>query len=105
MRFSPTIADAKELIEFSAHVYGDAGAIPSGWVAIDSRFDAASGLKAIAYQNLLDPSRIVIAIAGTQFTNGGAIDTDGAVLGNNFPQNFNESLRVFLGTITLDLPK
>src|SRR6266850_2244909 len=105
MSYSPRIADAKELIELSAHVYGDAGGPPSGWVVVGSRFDAVSGFKGIAYQNVLDPSRVAIAIAGTQFTNGGAIDTDGAVLGNNFPQNFNESLRAFLGTITLDLPK
>ena len=105
MRYSPTVADAKELIKFSADAYGDGGPIPPGWSAIATRYDPGSGFKAVAYQSVADPSRIVIAIAGTQFTNGGAIDTDGAVFGNNFPTNFDESLRAFLADVTSDFSK
>src|SRR3984893_17333532 len=106
MGHSPIIADAKKLIEFSAHVYGDDGEVPSGWVALRlSAVDPISGFKAIAYRSQTDPSRIVIAIAGTQFNNGGTLDTDGAIFGNNFPQSFNDSLRAFLGDVTFDLPK
>ena len=98
MAYSPTTVDAKELIGLSAHVYGDASSVPAGWVVIDSRTDSISGLKSVAYQNVLDPLRIAVAIAGTQFTNGGTLDTDGTVLGNNFPQRFSDQLREFLDT-------
>jgi Ca2+-binding RTX toxin-like protein len=105
MAYSPTTVDAKELIGLSAHVYGDASSVPAGWVVIDFRTDSISGLKAVAYQNVLDPLRIAVAIAGTQFTNGGTLDTDGTVLGNNFPQRFSDQLREFLDTVTRDQPK
>ena len=105
MRHSLIIADAKELIGFSANVYGDGSLVPSGWAVLQaSVVDPISGFKGIAYQNQTDPSRIVIAIAGTQFSNGGTIDTGGAVLGNNFPQSFDKSLRDFLRAVTNDLP-
>ena len=105
MAYSPTIQDAKELIKLSADVYGDRGPVPAGWLVIGTHFDALSGLKVMAYQSATDPSRIVVAIAGTQFTNGAAIDADAAVLGNRFPSNFNSSLRSFLSDLTLGLPK
>src|SRR6266849_6697425 len=105
MAYSPNTVDAKELIGLSAHVYGDASSVPAGWVVIDSRTDSISGLKAVAYQNVLDPLRIAVAVAGTQFTNGGTLDTDGTVLGNNFPQRFSDQLRAFLDTVTRDQPR
>src|SRR2546427_10868613 len=105
MPYSPTTVDAKELIGLSAHVYGDASSVPAGWIVIDSRTDSISGLKAVAYQNVFDPLQIAVAIAGTQFTNGGTLDTDGTVLGNNFPQRFSDQLREFLDTVTRDQPK
>jgi Ca2+-binding RTX toxin-like protein len=43
-----------------------------------------------------------VAIAGTQFNGAGTIDTDGAVLGNNFPQRYNDQLRGFLDAVTRD---
>jgi Ca2+-binding RTX toxin-like protein len=105
MGYSPSTADAKELIELSAHVYGTSTAVPAGWVVVDLRSDPISGLKAILYQNVLDPFRIAVAIAGTQFTNGGTLDTDNAVLGNSFPQRFNDELRAFLDSVVRDQPK
>src|SRR5882762_1379656 len=105
MPYSPTTVDAKELIGLTSHVYGDVPSVPAGWVVIDSRADPISGLKAVAYQNVLDPFRIAVSIAGTQFRNGGTLDTDGAVLGNNFPQRFGDQLRAFLDTVTRDQPK
>jgi len=82
-------------------VYGGSTSVPTGWIVIDSRSDPLSGLRGIVYQNVLDPSRIAVAIAGTQFTNGGTLDTDGAILGNNFPQRFNDELRALLDSIGL----
>ena len=103
MGYSPTILDAKELIQLSSHAYDSATKAPAGWVVIRTAFDAESGLKGAAYQNNLDPTLIAVAIAGTQFNGGGTLDTDGAVLGNNFPQRYNDQLRVFLDTVTRDL--
>src|SRR5215475_4491147 len=100
MAHSPTITDAKELIRFSLDAYGTGGPIPPGWSTIAIRYDPASGLKVIAFRSIDDPTRVVVAIAGTQFGNGAAIDTDGAVLGNNFPRNFDDSLRTFLDQLT-----
>jgi Ca2+-binding RTX toxin-like protein len=105
MAYSPSTVDAKELIGLSSHVYGDVSSVPAGWVVIDSRVDPISGLKAIAYQDVLDPFRIAVSIAGTQFGNGGTLDTDGAILSNNFPQRFSDQLREFLDTVTRDQPK
>src|ERR1700730_6431988 len=102
MGYSPTIVDAKELIQLSSHAYG-ATRVPAGWVVIRTAFDAESGLKGVAYQNNLDPMLVAVAIAGTQFNGGGTLDTDRAVLGNNFPQRYNDQLRVFLDTVTRDL--
>ncbi|HTY79688.1 MAG TPA: calcium-binding protein [Candidatus Bathyarchaeia archaeon] len=104
MAHSPTIADAKELIKFSADAYGTGGPIPPGWSAIAIRYDPTSGLKVIAFRSIEDPTRVVVAIAGTQFGNGAAIDTDSAVLGNNFPKNFDDALRAFLEQVTDELP-
>src|SRR6266850_851355 len=105
MGYSPSTADAKELITLSSHVYGGSTSVPTGWIVIDSRSDPLSGLRGIVYQNNLDPSRIAVAIAGTQFRNGGTLDTDGAILGNSFPQRFNLKLQEFLENVTRDLPK
>src|SRR5438876_3593058 len=105
MGHSPSTADANELIKLSSHVYGDSTAVPAGWSVIDSRSDPLSGLRGIVYQNVLDPSRIAVAIAGTQFTNGGTLDTDGAILGDNFPQRFNDELRALLDSIIREQPK
>src|SRR5712692_3383220 len=104
MGYSPTVVDAKELIQLNAHAYDSATKVPAGWVVIRTTFDPESGLKAVAYQNNLDPTRIAVAVAGTQFNGGGTLDTDGAVLGNNFPKRFNNQLRMFLDTVTSDLP-
>src|SRR6266478_7611612 len=103
MGYSPTIVDAKELIQLSSHAYHSAMKVPAGWVAIRTAFDTESGLKSVAYQNNLDPTLVGVAIAGTQFNGGGTLDTDGAVLGNNFPQRYDDQLRVFLDTVTRDL--
>ena len=71
MAYSPTVADAKQLIEFNSHVYGETDIVPDGWhVLMPSEVDPISGFKAIAYQNNQDPSKIVIAIAGTQSSRG-----------------------------------
>ncbi|HEV8530327.1 MAG TPA: calcium-binding protein [Methylomirabilota bacterium] len=105
MGYSPTVVDAKELIELNAHAYDSATRVPAGWVVIRTAFDPESGLKAVAYQNNLDPTRIAVAVAGTQFNGGGSLDTDGAVLGNNFPQLYNDQLRLFLDAVTRDQPK
>src|SRR5215475_5709473 len=100
MAHAPTVADAKELIRFSADAYGTGGPIPPGWGAFAIRYDPMSGLKAIAFRSMDDPTRIVVAFAGTQFGNGAAIDTDGEVLGNNFPRAFGDTLRLFLDEVT-----
>src|SRR5215468_3865600 len=105
MSYSPTIADAKELMKFSANVYGTGGPIPPGWSAIASRIDQASGLSAIVYQSTSDPTKFVLAIAGTQRSNSGGIDTDALVLGNNFPADFDRTLREVLPEIALQLPR
>src|SRR6266852_3593651 len=105
MGYSPTVVDAKELIQLNAHAYDNATKVPAGWVVIGTAFDHDSGFKAVAYRNNLDPSRIAVAIAGTQFSSGGTLDTDGSVLGNNFPQRYNAELQKFLAAITVDLPR
>jgi len=105
MGYSPTVIDAKELIQLNSYVYGSTTTVPAGWVVIGTAFDHDSGFKAVAYRNNLDPSRIAVAIAGTQFSSGGTLDTDGAVLGNNFPQRYNAELQKFLAAITVDLPR
>ncbi len=105
MGHSPSTADAKELIRLSSHVYSDSTVVPTDWIVIDSRSDPLSGFRGIVYQNVLDPSRIAVAIAGTQFTNGGTLDTDGAILGNNFPQRFNDELRALLDDTIREQPK
>src|SRR5262245_52738264 len=104
MGYSPTVADAKELLKFAADAYGPGGPIPPGWSAIDVRYDPTSGLRVMAYRSVTDPTKVVVAIAGTQLSNGGAIDTDGAVLGNNFPREFFETLRGFLDELTSAMP-
>src|SRR5215470_8472066 len=96
MGYSPTIGDAKELMKFSANVYGTGGPIPPGWSVIASRIDQTSGFSAFVYQSVSDPTKIVLAIAGTQRSNGGGVDTDALVLGNNFPADFDHALREFL---------
>src|SRR5215468_6959699 len=105
MSYSPTIADAKELMKFSANVYGTGGPIPPGWSAIASRIDQTSGFSAIVYQSTSDPTKVVLAIAGTQRSNSGGIDTDALVLGNNFPADFDRTLREVLAEIALQLPR
>src|SRR6266568_1278136 len=102
MGYSPTVIDAKELIRLNSHAYDSGAPVPAGWVVIASTFDLESGLKVVAYQNNLDPTRIAVAIAGTQFNGAGTLDTDGAVLGNTFPQRYNDQLRGFLDAITRD---
>src|SRR6266699_2116132 len=102
MGYSPTVIDAKELIRLNSHAYDSGAPVPAGWVVIGSTFDLESGLKVVAYQNNLDPTRIAVAIAGTQFNGAGTLDTDGAVLGNTFPQRYNDQLRGFLDAITRD---
>src|SRR5713101_4411142 len=103
MGYRPTVIDAKELIQLNSHAYNGATAVPAGWVAMGTAFDQESGFKAVAYQNNLDPTRIAVAIAGTQFNGAGTLDTDGAVLGNNFPQRYNDQLRGFLDGVSRDL--
>ncbi len=103
MGYRPTVIDAKELIQLNSHAYNGATAVPAGWVVIGTAFDQESGFKAVAYQNNLDPTRIAVAIAGTQFNGAGTLDTDGAVLGNNFPQRYNDQLRGFLDGVSRDL--
>src|SRR5947207_2493377 len=66
MGYSPTVIDAKELIRLNSHAYDSGAPVPAGWVVIASTFDLESGLKVVAYQNNLDPTRIAVAIAGTQ---------------------------------------
>src|ERR1700682_6341536 len=100
MGYSPSVVDAKELIQLNPRAYDGATRVPAGWVVLGTTFDPVSGLKGVAYQNNLDPSRIAVAIAGTQFGNGGTLDTDGAILGNNFPQRFNLKLQEFLENVT-----
>ena len=95
MGYSPTVIDAKELIRLNSHAYDSGAPVPAGWVVIASTFDLESGLKVVAYQNNLDPTRIAVAIAGTQFNGAGTLDTDGAVLGNTFPQRYNDQLGGF----------
>src|SRR5438128_1951826 len=102
MGYSPTVIDAKELIRLNSHAYDSGAPVPAGWVVIASTFDLESGLKVVAYQNNLDPTRIAVAIAGTQFNGAGTLDTDGAVLGNTFPQRYNDQLRGFLDAVTRD---
>src|SRR5256885_16402945 len=100
MGYSPTIVDAKELIQLSAHAYDSATRVPAGWVVIRNAFDAESGLKGVAYQNNLDPTLVAVAIAGTQFNGGGTLDTDGAGLSKNLPQKYNEQPPTVLRTRT-----
>jgi len=71
MGYSPTVIDAKELIRLNSHAYDSGAPVPAGWVVIASTFDLESGLKVVAYQNNLDPTRIAVAIAGTQFNGAG----------------------------------
>src|SRR5712692_1054616 len=103
MGYRPTVIDAKELIQLNSHAYNGATAVPAGWVAMGTAFDQESGFKAVAYQNNLDPTRIAVAIAGTQFNGAGTLDTDGAVLGNNFPQRYSDQLRRFLDGVSRGL--
>src|SRR6266852_7482723 len=101
MSYRTTVIDAKELIQLNSHAYNGATSVPAGWVAMGTAFDQESGFKTVAYQNNLDPTRIAVAIAGTQFNGAGTLDTDGAVLGNNFPQRYNDQLRRFLDGVSL----